>query len=173
MQRQIRIDTPVGRIGIAASDRAVTRIFFCDTPRAVKGEPRRTNPPEMYSPESAPPLLREAVRQIGEYFAGTRRTFTLPLEPAGTPFQLAVWEALRRIPYGQTRTYGEIARQVGRPSACRAVGMANNRNPIVIAIPCHRVVGADGRLVGFAGGLEVKSQLLQLERSGENLPLPF
>ncbi len=113
--------------------------------------------------EAPTPLLRRAVQELQAYFAGERRTFDWPLAPAGTPFQQAVWAALREIPYGETRTYGQIAARIGRPKACRAVGMANNRNPIAIIVPCHRVVGASGALVGYAAGLSVKEQLLRLE----------
>lgn len=100
-------------------------------------------------------------------FAGRRRAFTLPLAPEGTPFQRAVWDALRTIPYGESRSYKQIAAQIGRPTACRAVGMANNRNPIAIVVPCHRVVGSGGTLVGYAGGLETKAYLLGLERENK------
>ena len=103
--------------------------------------------------------------ELLEYFAGTRTEFTVPLSPAGTDFQRAVWRALQRIPYGETRAYGEIAEAVGRPGAARAVGTANHRNPIPIIIPCHRVVGSNGQLCGFGGGLGVKRQLLELEAS--------
>ena len=99
-----------------------------------------------------------------EYFAGARRVFTVPLAPAGTPFQRLVWDALREIPYGATATYGEIAAAVGSPKAFRAVGMANHQNPIFIAVPCHRVIGAGGKLVGYGGGLDMKEALLQMER---------
>ena len=109
-------------------------------------------------------LLRRAAEEIGDYFAGLRRDFTLPLAPEGTPFQQKVWEALRTIPYGETRTYKEIAIQIGHNQSFRAVGMANNRNPIVVVVPCHRVIGYDGKLTGYAGGLDVKEQLLELER---------
>ena len=112
---------------------------------------------------SETPLLAEACRQLGEYFTGDRKSFELPLAPKGTPFQLRCWEALLRIPYGATTTYGDIARAVGSPKGFRAVGLANNRNPIAIIIPCHRVIGSDGKLVGFGGGLDVKSFLLMHE----------
>lgn len=105
-----------------------------------------------------------AYTQIMEYFQGMRRTFTFPYELRGTDFQKKVWHALCDIPYGETRTYKEIAAAVGNPKACRAVGMANNKNPIAIAVPCHRVIGADGKLVGYAGGLDMKETLLQLEK---------
>ena len=110
------------------------------------------------------PLLRQAAAELAAYFAGQLRAFTVPLAPKGTPFQQKVWAALREIPYGETRSYKEIAAMVGNEKACRAVGMANNRNPLPIFIPCHRVVGADGKLVGYAGGLDVKTFLLNLEK---------
>jgi methylated-DNA-[protein]-cysteine S-methyltransferase len=103
--------------------------------------------------------------QLAEYFAGDREEFDLPLEPHGTEFQLAVWRALAEIPYGETRSYGQIADAVGRPKAARAVGMANNKNPIAVIVPCHRVIGAGGALVGYAGGLERKTWLLDHERA--------
>ena len=111
----------------------------------------------------ATPLLRQAAAELASYFAGQLRAFTVPLAPKGTPFQQKVWAALREIPYGETRSYKEIAAMVGNEKACRAVGMANNRNPLPIFIPCHRVVGANGKLVGYAGGLDVKTFLLELE----------
>lgn len=114
------------------------------------------------------PLLWEAARQIDVYFAGTLRAFDLPVAPRGTPFELRVWQALRGIPYGQTRAYGEIAAAIGRPSACRAVGGACGRNPLLIVTPCHRVVGASGRLTGFAAGLPAKRALLSLESGAES-----
>jgi methylated-DNA-[protein]-cysteine S-methyltransferase len=110
------------------------------------------------------PVLVETERQLNEYFARRRTTFDLPLAFAGTPFQQAVWAALLTIPFGETRSYGEIARQIGSPGASRAVGAANGRNPISIVAPCHRVIGANGRLTGFAGGLEAKAWLLEMER---------
>lgn len=109
------------------------------------------------------PILREAARQLGEYFAGTRRCFDLALDFAGTEFQRQVWAALLTIPFGETRSYSDIARQIGNPSAVRAVGAANGRNPISIIAPCHRVIGASGSLTGFAGGLPAKQYLLALE----------
>ena len=110
------------------------------------------------------PLLRQAAAELAAYFAGDLREFTVPLAPKGTPFQQKVWTALREIPYGETRSYKEIAAMVGNEKACRAVGMANNRNPLPIFIPCHRVVGTNGKLVGYAGGLDVKTFLLELEK---------
>jgi O-6-methylguanine DNA methyltransferase len=113
------------------------------------------------SPED--PLVADAIGQLSEYFAGARETFTVPLRPAGTPFQLSVWRALEEIPYGDTRTYRDIARSIGRPTATRAVGAANGQNPLPIFVPCHRVIGSNGSLTGFGGGLDVKLALLRLE----------
>lgn len=113
---------------------------------------------------SETPLIREAARQLYEYLDGKRKVFCVPLELEGTPFQKKVWQALTEIPYGQTRTYREIAERIGNPKAARAVGMANNRNPAAVFVPCHRVIGADGSLVGYAGGLDIKKKLLDLER---------
>ncbi|MDF0731793.1 methylated-DNA--[protein]-cysteine S-methyltransferase [Pseudomonas entomophila] len=118
------------------------------------------------------PLLGETARQLGEYFAGQRQRFDLPLDFAGSDFQRQVWAALLTIPFGETRSYSEIARQIGNPSAVRAVGAANGRNPISIIAPCHRVIGASGSLTGFAGGLEAKQYLLALE-GRESLALAF
>ena len=110
------------------------------------------------------PLIKEACRQLSEYLKGERKTFDLPLNPKGTNFQKCVWRALCDIPYGETRTYKQIAEAIGNPKAVRAVGMANNRNPITIIVPCHRVIGANGKLVGYGGGLEMKEFLLRLEK---------
>lgn len=110
------------------------------------------------------PLLKEAQKQLEEYFAGRRKTFDLPLNPKGTKFMKEVWTALQEIPYGETKTYGEIAEKVGNPKAARAVGMANHRNPIPIIIPCHRVIGSNGKLVGYALGMDKKQYLLEWEK---------
>ena len=111
----------------------------------------------------AAPVLLQAERELKEYFAGRRTAFSVPLSMHGTPFQMEVWAALRAIPCGETRSYAALAAQIGRPKACRAVGMANHVNPLPIFVPCHRVLGADGRLTGYAGGLDVKKYLLELE----------
>ena len=140
------IETPIGPLTLQADEAAVTAIRF-----GADGA------------QDASPLLDAAEAQLREYFAGARRTFDLPLAPHGTAFQQRVWAALRAIPYGETRTYGELAAAIGSPNASRAVGMANHRNPISIVIPCHRVIGANGTLTGYAGGLEVKRRLLALE----------
>lgn len=146
---QFTMQSPLGFLTVTEENGAITALFF-------GGE--RDTPP-------ATPLLREAQRQLNAYFSGTRQTFDLPLSPHGTPFQTAVWQALCAIPYGQTRTYGELAAAIGRPKACRAVGMANHRNPIAIIVPCHRVIGKDGTLTGYAGGLAAKQFLLSLEQN--------
>ena len=140
------IKTPIGPLTLEADENAVTAIHF-----SAGGA------------QDASPLLDAAEAQLWEYFAGTRRTFDLPLAPHGTAFQRRVWAALRTIPYGETRTYGELAAAIDSPNASRAVGMANHRNPLPIVIPCHRVIGANGTLTGYAGGLEIKRRLLALE----------
>ena len=144
--------SPVGPLTLVEENEALTGLHFGALPPAGA----KTNPH---------PLLREAVRQLEEYFEGQRKEFDLPLAARGTPFQLRVWAALRQIPYGETRTYADIAAAVGCPRGFRAVGMANNKNPIAIITPCHRVIGKGGALVGFGGGLETKQKLLELEAS--------
>ncbi len=141
--------SPLGPLTIYEERDALVRLSFSSS---VEGN------------EGKSPLLLQAKSQLLEYFNGKRTRFNLPLEPLGTPFQRCVWQALTTIPHGETRSYGEIASQVGNPKASRAVGMANNRNPLPILIPCHRVIGSDGKLVGYAGGLERKVALLQLEK---------
>lgn len=142
---------PIGTLGLMDDERGLSRVFL-----------RREGAcPDV--PEGETPLTLRAAAELEEYFSGQREAFTLPLSPHGTEFQRAVWAALRAIPYGQTRTYGEIAAAVGRPRAARAVGMANHDNPLLIFTPCHRVVGKNGALTGFACGLEVKRRLLELE----------
>jgi len=142
------LESPIGPLTLHSSSEAITALLF-----GARGE---TSPLPC-------PVLSRAARELAEYFAGKRRQFTIPLSPAGTDFQRRVWAALEAIPYGETTTYGALAAQIGNPRACRAVGMANNRNPIPIFIPCHRVVGADGSLTGYAGGLDAKQLLLELE----------
>lgn len=113
-------------------------------------------------------LLSMATIQLDEYFQGKRTTFSLPFKLTGTPFQLAVWKELQNIPYGQTTSYKEIAQKINKPKAYRAVGMANNKNPLPIIIPCHRIIGSNGKLIGYAGGLKLKNYLLELEKSHTN-----
>lgn len=150
--------TPLGKIAIGMEGGAVTRLIF--------GEKL----PEGAVVLELPTVLSACCKQeLEEYFAGTRQTFDLPLAPKGTAFQQKVWAALREIPYGQTRSYGEIAAAVGNPKASRAVGMANHQNPISILIPCHRVIGKDGSLTGYGGGLDKKKWLLELEQAGKRL----
>ena len=146
--------SPIGPLTLVEEDGALAAVrFHPDLPRDAAS----------FALPSTP-LLRQAAAELREYFAGQRRQFTVPLAPKGTPFQQKVWKALQEIPYGETRSYKEIAIAAGNEKACRAVGMANNRNPLPIFIPCHRVVGADGKLVGYAGGLDVKTFLLELEK---------
>ena len=114
--------------------------------------------------QSDTPTLRKAAQELSEYFAGNRKEFDIPLNPKGTDFQKSVWNALCTIPYGKTMSYGQVAAQIGNPKASRAVGMANNKNPIPILIPCHRVIGANGKLVGYGGGIWMKQKLLELEQ---------
>jgi methylated-DNA-[protein]-cysteine S-methyltransferase len=115
-------------------------------------------------------VFNEVLRQLAEYFAGNRQVFDLKIVPKGTPFQKRVWQELQKIPFGRTASYGEIAERVGNAKACRAIGMANNKNPIPIIVPCHRVIGKNGSLVGFGGGLDLKRQLLNLENDSSSLP---
>lgn len=150
------MSSPVGRLKLVASGKGLVAILWQDD------DPGRVKLGAMEEDE-AHPILAETRRQLGEYFAGTRQAFDIPLDFHGTAFQKSVWGALLAIPFGETRTYAEIARQIGRPSAMRAVGAANGRNPISIVAPCHRVIGANGALTGFAGGLEAKAHLLGIE----------
>jgi methylated-DNA-[protein]-cysteine S-methyltransferase len=142
-------------LGIAEEDlvegKAITSVFFGNKP-----------PSGFLKTET--PLIKKAAKQIEQYLAGKRKEFDLPLAMHGTEFQMAVWRALQTIPFGETRSYKEIAALIGKPKAVRAVGMANNRNPIVIMVPCHRVIGSNGSLVGYGGGLPLKQYLLQLEQ---------
>lgn len=155
MIRYTTIDSPVGPLLLAASDDGLHLIEFHESRHRV------SRGPDWEVGDHA--LLRDAVRQLDEYFAGRRRAFDLPLAPRGTPFQCAVWRTLSGIPFGETISYAQLAQRVGKPTAMRAVGAANGRNPLPIVLPCHRVIGADGSLTGFGGGLPTKRFLLQLE----------
>jgi len=148
------IDTPIGTLLLVGNAEALTGIRFVEGRRAVAPDPgwKRASEP-----------FREVIRQLEAYFAGDLREFDLPLAPNGTPFQQRVWRELRTIPYGTTISYLDVARRIGQPNAVRAVGAANGQNRIAIVIPCHRVIGADGSLTGFGGGIEVKGRLLRLE----------
>lgn len=148
--------SPVGVLRLVASDAGLVAVLWPeDDPKRVRLEETREDDSHV--------VLRKTVAQLEEYFAGTRREFDLPLDARGTDFQKQVWEQLLAIPYGKTRSYGEIAARLGKPSASRAVGTANGRNPLSIVVPCHRVIGTSGSLTGFAGGLETKRILLELE----------
>jgi methylated-DNA-[protein]-cysteine S-methyltransferase len=150
------MDSPVGRLTLVATDEGLAAILWeNDRPSRV-----RLN---IEAVDHGHPLLVETERQLKEYFAGQRQEFTVPLDLAGTAFQRQVWNALLTIPFGETRSYGQIARQIGSPTAVRAVGAANGRNPVSIIAPCHRVIGSTGKLTGFAGGLHVKARLLAME----------
>lgn len=140
----------------------ICQLWICEDDRAITHVSFRV-PNEPYE-EKDTTLIREAARQIDEYLDCQRTEFNLPLNPKGTPFQKSVWAALQKVRFGETRTYKQIAEEIGHPQACRAVGLANNRNPIAIIIPCHRIIGANGKLTGYAGGLEIKEMLLALER---------
>ena len=155
------LDTPIGRLRLHGDRHGLVEILF-DPPRAAPAA-ARTGDAEPALEDPAADVLTAAARELAEYFAGVRRTFDLPLAPRGTDFQRRVWRALAAIPYGRTQSYGEIARRIGRPAAARAVGMANHRNPLPIIVPCHRVIGADGSLTGYGGGLDRKRWLLALE----------
>lgn len=157
MRYYTEIDSIVGNLLLTSDDQCLTRVCF---------EVSRNRPPleDDWKEHPSHPVLKTARHQLEEYFAGKRRTFDLPLGPQGTPFQQSVWNALRTIPYGETQSYGDIARAIGKPKAVRAVGAANGANPLPIVVPCHRVVGADGSLTGFGGGLPHKKRLLALER---------
>ncbi len=149
MRAILCMDSPIGELTLVEEDGAISEVWF----GGANGEP-----------QTEAPLLLKAKNQLDEYFAGKRREFDLPLNAKGTEFQRRCWRALCDIPYGETVTYGEQAVRIGSPKACRAVGMANHRNPISIIVPCHRVIGANGSLTGYGGGLDVKAYLLEHER---------
>ena len=150
---------PVGKIGVEETDGSITRVFFAG--EEIREDRKRASSGFELN-ESA--LIIKAAKQLDEYFKGARRRFELPLRPLGTVFQQSVWNALQAIPYGETKSYIQIAQTIGNPLASRAVGLANNKNPIMIIIPCHRVIGSSGSLVGYAGGLEMKRKLLEIEK---------
>lgn len=147
-------ETPIGRICIEEKDNCITNLGISRGEKEVE--------------EKETELIKKTYEQLMEYFKGQRKTFDIPLKPQGTVFQMKVWKELLNIPYGETCTYKDIATRLGNPKACRAVGGANNKNPIMIIIPCHRVVGKNGDLVGYACGLDVKSKLLEIEKETRN-----
>lgn len=155
MRYFIELDAPIGIVRIIEEDGFIISVHTMQEIESMSDDIvyRETE------------VLLSAKKQLEEYFAGIRKNFDLPLKPKGTPFQLLVWEQLKQIPYGETRSYGEIAKAIGNPKASRAVGGANNKNPIGIIVPCHRVIGANGKLVGYAGGLDMKEKLLMLEKA--------
>lgn len=170
-----RIKSPLGALTLVADEKALKAVLFerdgSERPRSSSGEARsQTQPkrqsqrePQERSSPAAARILDRAEAQLGEYFRGSRTSFALPLAFEGTAFQERVWRELTRIPFGETASYAEIAKRIGSPSACRAVGAANGRNPISIVVPCHRVIGARGELTGFGGGIEAKAYLLRHE----------
>ncbi len=158
MIAHVVFDSPLGPLTAVANDAGLSAVYMAQHRRRPGWETFGAR-----VEAAASPVLSATVGQLGEYFAGERREFSVPLAPAGSPFQQRVWQTLREIPYGEMRSYGELARTLGDKSLAQAVGTANGRNPISIIVPCHRVVGADGSLVGYAGGLERKQFLLELE----------
>ena len=151
------LNSPVGKLKLVASDKGLIAVLW------ENDKPNRVRLVGLVKRHSHP-VLMEAERQLSEYFEGKRRSFSVALDMRGTPFQKNVWEALLSIPFGETRSYRDIAKKLGNPEATRAVGAANGRNPISIIVPCHRVIGSNGKLRGFAGGLETKARLLELEQ---------
>lgn len=149
------LESPIGTLLLAGNAEGLQQILF-----STDGRPANPNPEWQEDPSS----LDEAMRQLKAYFAGELENFDLQLSPQGTPFQQRVWSELQKIPYGDTISYGELARRIGNPKASRAVGLANGSNPISIVIPCHRVIGANGKLTGYGGGLPIKEKLLALEK---------
>jgi methylated-DNA-[protein]-cysteine S-methyltransferase len=153
------VRSPIGRLLLAGDGHALTGLWMMDADRHPAGVEAGLTP--------SPAAFAEVAAQLEEYFAGDRKEFTVPLAPSGSPFQLAVWAELTKIPYGSTVSYGDIARALGkRLVAARAVGLANGANPIAVIVPCHRVIGSDGSLTGYGGGLERKELLLRLEGAG-------
>ena len=154
------VPSPIGDLVLTGDGTAITGVYMGEPPRGIDPAWREDPAP-----------FRAAVEQLAAYFAGERQTFDLDLAPRGTAFQVDVWRALRTIPYGETRSYGQLAAQIGRPGASRAVGAANGSNPLSIVVPCHRVIGADGRLTGYGGGLPRKQWLLSMEQGQAQMPL--
>ena len=160
-------ESPIGPLFLAASANGLVALEFdirLPGQKSIRPNPRDLREERMETRfEDSPRAMQPYLIELKEYFAGTRRNFSFPLDLRGTDFQLACWHALLAIPYGETRSYADIARGVSKPNAFRAVGMANNRNPIAIVVPCHRVIASDGSLCGYGGGLDVKRRLLELE----------
>lgn len=165
-----RVETPIGTMVAICGDDGLRLLEFVERGGLERDELEARLGCTVLDGDH--PVTRRLEAELDEYFAGRRREFTVPLDPMGTPFQLSVWAALREIPYGATRSYGEQARAIGRPDAVRAVAHANGDNPIAILVPCHRVIGANGKLTGYGGGLWRKRHLLDLESAQGNLALP-
>jgi O-6-methylguanine DNA methyltransferase len=161
------MNSAIGPLFLAASTTGLVALEFdarLPGQQSIRPNPRHLREERNgFRFEDSPGVMRPYVSELEEYFAGKRRKFTFPLDLRGTDFQVACWRALLAIPYGETRSYADIARAVGKPNAFRAVGMANNRNPVAIVVPCHRVIASDGSLCGYGGGLDVKRKLLELE----------
>lgn len=149
-------ETKVGLIGIKEREEKIIEIYFS-----------KEVPENLELKET--PLIKETIKELEEYLDGKRKSFNIPFDPKGTEFQISVWNELLKIPYGETCSYGEIAKRIDNPKASRAIGMANNRNPISIIIPCHRVIGSSGKLVGYGGGLDIKEKLLKLEKENKDI----
>lgn len=162
--RQIRLDTPIGQLTLVASAKGLRRVYFAELTDADVEDL------EALVYDASDPILESAARQLREYFCGERRSFDVALDVVGTDFQIETWHALSKIEFGKTASYGQQAILIGRPRAVRAVGGANRCNPVPIVLPCHRIIGANGKLTGFAGGLETKRWLLDHEREHMNLP---
>lgn len=152
---KLTLKTPIGLLEITATDEAIVGVKPVDHEENVAGD------------TAANKLAQKCKTELEEYFAGKRKSFDLPLKGEGTDFQKQVWDQLKCIPYGETRTYGEVAEMMGKPKASRAIGMANHHNPILILVPCHRVIGADGSLTGYAAGIEAKKYLLEFEKKNK------
>ncbi len=157
------MESPVGKLRLVASEKGLVAILWenDDPRRVILGDLRD---------DDREPILIETERQLKEYFEGKRQCFSISLDIRGTPFQKSVWEALLAIPFGETRTYGQVAKQLGKPNAMRAAGAASGRNPLSIVVPCHRVIGSSGELTGYAGGVEAKTTLLKIESESSSGP---
>ena len=156
MTRFARFETPLGTVLATAAGGFITSVNFIDAKYTKPIDPEWTQDPDS-------PALKECAAQLGDYFGGKRRSFDLPLAPEGTPFQKRVWQEIARVPFGATLTYSELAARAGAAGSARAAGAATGRNPIAVIVPCHRIVGSDGSLTGYAGGLERKTKLLEIE----------
>lgn len=156
MKKIFYYETKIGKIGIVQNNEKITNIYTSDKLPSEGMEVIET------------PLIIDAANQLKDYLSGKRKSFDFPIDPEGTEFQKKVWKELQNTPYGETLSYKDIAEKIGNPKASRAIGMANNKNPILIIIPCHRIIGKNGKLVGYAAGLDMKKQLLEMEKENKN-----